>query len=162
MEKGLLDICLFTEPVDIGKYEFLRLKRKEVWGVLVRRDSPLAAMEKVTPEDLVKFPLLMSRREMVQNELANWFGDLFDKIEIASNYNLILNAADMVKNNVGIALCFYIENISNDLRFIPFSPGFRDRRCSGMEEKLCIFTCRYRIYTLHKKRCLPNGFVYIL
>ena len=123
MEKGLLDICLFTEPVDIGKYEFLRLKRKEVWGVLVRRDSPLAAMEKVTPEDLVKFPLLMSRREMVQNELANWFGDLFDKIEIASNYNLILNAADMVKNNVGIALCFYIENISNDLRFIPFSPA---------------------------------------
>ena len=80
-------------------------------------------MEKVTPEDLVKFPLLMSRREMVQNELANWFGDLFDKIEIASNYNLILNAADMVKNNVGIALCFYIENISNDLRFIPFSPA---------------------------------------
>ena len=70
IEKGLLDICLFTEPVDIGKYEFLRLEKKEVWGVLVRKDSPLASKETVTPEDLAKFPLLMSRRELVQNELA--------------------------------------------------------------------------------------------
>lgn len=122
MEKGLLDICLFTEPVDIGKYEFLRLERKELWGVLVRKDSPLAAKKAVAPEDLAKLPLLMSRREMVQNELASWFGDYYDHLEIAANYNLILNAADMVKNHVGIALCFYIENISNDLCFIPFSP----------------------------------------
>ena len=41
---------------------------------------------------------------------------------VAANYNLILNAADMVKNGVGIALCFYIENISDDLCFVPFSP----------------------------------------
>ncbi len=123
IEKGLLDICLFTEPVDIGKYEFLRLEKKEVWGVLVRKDSPLASKETVTPEDLAKVPLLMSRREMVQNELANWFGDFYDQLDVAANYNLILNAADMVKNHIGVALCFYIENISNDLCFIPFSPA---------------------------------------
>ena len=122
MEKGLLDICLFTEPVDISKYEFLRLHEKEIWGVLVRKDSPLAAKESVTPKDLAEMPLLMSRREMVQNELASWFGDYYDKIIVAANYNLILNAAEMVKNGVGIALCFYIENISDDLCFVPFSP----------------------------------------
>ena len=108
MEKGLLDICLFTEPVDISKYEFLRLHKKEIWGVLVRKDSPLAAKESVTPKDLAKIPLLMSRREMVQSELASWFGEYYDKIIVAANYNLILNAADI--------------NISDDLCFVPFSP----------------------------------------
>ena len=94
----------------------------------------------------------MSRREMVQNELANWFGDLFDKIEIASNYNLILNAADMVKNNVGIALCFYIENISNDLRFIPFSPALETGAVLAWKKNL-YFHLPLQNYTLHKKRC---------
>ena len=109
MEKGLLDICLFTEPVDISKYEFLRLHEKEVWGVLVRKDSPLAAKESVTPKDLAEMPLLISRREMVQNELASWFGDYYDKIIVAANYNLILNAADMVKNGVGVAFSPTLE-----------------------------------------------------
>ena len=36
LDKGILDIGLLTEPVDIGKYNFIRLKRKERWCVLVR------------------------------------------------------------------------------------------------------------------------------
>ncbi len=45
IEKGLLDFGLLMEPVDIGKYEFIRMPQKEQWGVLVREDSPLAHRE---------------------------------------------------------------------------------------------------------------------
>ncbi len=55
IERGLLDVGLLTEPVDITKYEFLRLPLQEQWGALVREDSPLAAQNAVTPEDLAKF-----------------------------------------------------------------------------------------------------------
>lgn len=85
-------------------------------------DSPLAEQESVAPGDLVGLPLLMSGRERVQNELASWFGDEFSRIEVAATYNLILNAANMVKNGVGVALGFDLDNVSSTLRFVPLSP----------------------------------------
>lgn len=122
MEKGLLDMGLLTEPVDIGRYAFLRLPQKDQWGVLVPKGSALAEKETVTSRDLVGVPLLVSGREQVRGELANWFGEDYGRIEVAATFNLILNAANMVKNGVGVALCFYLENISDALKFVPLSP----------------------------------------
>lgn len=122
IEKGLLDMGLLTEPVDIGRYAFLRLPQKDRWGVLVPKDSPLAEKASVTPQDLMGVPLILSGREKVRGELAGWFGDGFDCLNIAATYNLILNAANMVKNGVGVAMCFYLENISDALKFVPLSP----------------------------------------
>lgn len=122
MEKGLLDMGLLTEPVDIGRYAFLRLPQKDRWGVLVPKDSALAEKETVTSQDLLGVPLLLSGREQVRGELANWFGEDYGRIEVAATFNLILNAANMVKNGVGAALCFYLENISDALKFVPLSP----------------------------------------
>lgn len=122
LEKGLLDMGLLTEPVDIGRYAFQRLPQKDKWGVLVPKDSLLAKKEVVTPQDLTRVPLLLCGREKVRSELAGWFGDAFDHLNIAATYNLILNAANMVKNGVGVALCFYLENISDALQFVPLSP----------------------------------------
>lgn len=122
MEKGLLDMGLLTEPVDIGRYAFLRLPQKDRWGVLVPKNSALAEKETVTSQDLVGVPLLLTGREQVRGELANWFGEDYGRIEVAATFNLILNAANMVKNGVGVALCFYLENISDALKFVPLSP----------------------------------------
>src|SRR5699024_9962759 len=35
LEKGLLDLGMLIEPVDIGRYEFVRLPQRDRWGVLV-------------------------------------------------------------------------------------------------------------------------------
>lgn len=122
MEKGILDIALLMEPVDIGKYEFVRMPQREQWGALVCADSPLADKETLSPDNLTGQPIIIAKRESVQNELANWFGDTYDKMEIAATYNLILNAANMVRNGVGAALCFQLDNRYDDLRFIPLRP----------------------------------------
>lgn len=42
MERGLLDVGLMAEPIDVRKYHFLMMPVKEQWGALVREDSPLA------------------------------------------------------------------------------------------------------------------------
>ena len=122
LEKGLLDLGLLAEPVDIGRYEFIRMPRRDRWGVWVRRDDPLAAQEAVSPKDLLGVPLLLARRELVQKELAAWFGDDFEKVEVAATYNLILNAINMVRSRVGVALGFYIANLSDELCFLPLTP----------------------------------------
>lgn len=122
LEKGLLDLGLLSEPVDIGQYAFIRMPKRDKWGVWVHRDNPLAEKSSVSPEDLLGVPLLLARREEVRRELAGWFGDVYDKLEIAATYNLVLNAANMVRNHVGAALGFFFGNLSDDLRFIPLSP----------------------------------------
>ena len=123
IEKGTLDIGLLMEPVDVGKYEFIRMPQKEKWGILVRKDSELAAKESINPKDLTNVPLIMVKRELVKNELASWFGDYYEGLQIAATYNLILNAASMVERGVGVALCFDLgAAFYEDLCFIPLAP----------------------------------------
>ncbi len=44
LDRGLVDVGLLLEPVDIEKYDFVRLAQKETWGVLMRRDHPQRSM----------------------------------------------------------------------------------------------------------------------
>lgn len=122
LDTGLLDMGLLTEPVDVGRYAFCRMKERDRWGVLVRLDSPLAGLDSVTPDDLEQVSLIISGRERVQRELANWFGDRWERLQIAASFNLILNAANMVRYGVGTALSFDLNFSFDDLRFIPLSP----------------------------------------
>ena len=122
LDTGLLDMGLLTEPVDVGRYAFCRMKERDRGGVLVRLDSPLAGLDSVTPDDLEQVPLIISGRERVQRELANWFGDRWERLQIAASFNLILNAANMVRYGVGTALSFDLNFSFDDLRFIPLSP----------------------------------------
>ena len=122
LDTGLLDMGLLTEPVDVGRYVFCRMKERDRWGVLVRLDSPLAGLDSVTPDDLEQVPLIISGRERVQRELANWFGNRWERLQIAASFNLILNAANMVRYGVGTALSFDLNFSFDDLRFIPLSP----------------------------------------
>ena len=122
LDKGLLDIGLLTEPVDIMKYNFIRLKRKERWGVLVRKDSKLAGKDSVRPEDLLDVPVFLTRRALVKNEIEGWFGDYYEQVHIAGTYNLLNNAAVMVRNHIGMAFCFELHSQYDDLKYIPIVP----------------------------------------
>lgn len=123
IEKGVLDIGLLMEPVDVGKYEFIRMPQKEKWGILIRKDSELAVKESINPKDLTNVPLIMVKRELVKSELASWFGDYYEGLQIAATYNLILNAASMVERGVSVALCFDLgAAFYEDLCFIPLAP----------------------------------------
>lgn len=104
MDKGLTDIGLLLEPVDMEKYDFIRLSIKERWVVLMRPDDPLAKKKFVTAKDLAKLPIIIVRRPSVQNELANWFGGIFSNLHILFRSNLSTNAAIMVQNGLGYAL----------------------------------------------------------
>ncbi len=107
LDKGLLDIGLLLEPVDMEKYDFIRLNIKEKWVVLMRPDDLLAQKEAVTAKDLSALPLILPRRMRVQNELASWFGDYYTKLNVAFTSNLNTNGAIMVSR--GLAYSLVIE-----------------------------------------------------
>lgn len=101
MDRGLMDVALLLEPVDVGKYEFVRLKEGERQQVLMRPDDPLAQKEVVHPEDLKDLPLILPRRQDVQNEITNWFGAYYQKLNVRFTCNMPTNGAKMVRKGLG-------------------------------------------------------------
>lgn len=107
MDRGLVDIGLLLEPIDIEKYDFIRLNMKERWVALMRPDSPLAEKDSVTAEELSELPLILPRRLRVQSELASWFGGYYEKLNVLFTSNLSTNSAIMV--NQGLAYSVVVE-----------------------------------------------------
>lgn len=126
LEKGLLDIGVLLEPVDMEKFEFRRMPRRERWIALMRPDDALAGNRAVTPEDLRTAPLILPRRANVRNEIASWFGDSFSAARILFEINLSTNGALMVREGLGRAVV--IEGSlpflnTSDLVALPLSPA---------------------------------------
>ena len=101
MNKGLVDIALFMEPVDTEGLDYIRITDCDHWCVGMRPDDPLAEKEFIKKEDLIGKPLILPERMNVQSELANWFGKDFSKLQIAFTSNLGTNAGIMAANGLG-------------------------------------------------------------
>lgn len=101
MNKGLVDIGLFLEPVDTSDMEYIRIRGCDHWVVGLRPEDPLAQQEYVTKEELLNLPLILPERLSVQSEIANWFGKDFDRIHVAFTSNLGTNAGVMAMHGLG-------------------------------------------------------------
>ena len=129
LEKGLLDFGVFVEPADISRYNSIRLPVMDTWGLILRKDHPLAQKERITREDLGDVPLIMSRQEMAAqkagNDYLDWFGGSYELLNVVAGYNLMYNGALMVRSGLGCAVG--LDRIVNttetsDLCFRPFDP----------------------------------------
>ncbi|MBO4317914.1 MAG: LysR family transcriptional regulator [Mailhella sp.] len=105
LDKGLIDFGVLIEPADLQPYSFIRMPVKDTWGLLMRKDSPLAARNAVRPEDLAGLPIIISRQSLMRNELAGWMGEWFDQLNVIMTYNLLYNAALMAEEGLGHVLC---------------------------------------------------------
>ena len=130
MDKGLIDVGLLLEPIDISKYDFVRLSQKETWGVLMRDDHPLADRESIAPDEIAKYPLILPLRERVRAEIMNWFKYDENELNVPLSYTLLSNAVLLVEEGLGCAFCLdgalAIRN-SPHLRFIPIKPEHTTR-----------------------------------
>ena len=123
IERGLLDVGLLQEPVDITKYRFVRTPGREQWGVLVREDSELASRERVGPADLAAVPLILPERETVQNELLNWFGPYAERLHVTATGNLLYNLASLARDSGSGVLTLNLDCTYPGLRFVPLDPA---------------------------------------
>ena len=104
LEKGLLDFGILVEPGDLKKYDYIKLPVTDVWGVLMRKDSPLARKDCIRPKDLWDQPLLLSQQAIGKDSLSNWFKRDYSTLNIIATYNLIFNATLMVDEGLGYAM----------------------------------------------------------
>lgn len=119
LDKGLLDVGILMEPVEVEKYDFIRLPKKDVWGILIPEDDPLAQKSSITPADLQTLPLIVNWR-IVEREAKAWFGGDTDHLNVVCTYDLIDNAVLLVERHLGYA--FVIEGVSKHLPGLVFRP----------------------------------------
>lgn len=123
LDKGLLDIGLLIEPVEIEKYDFVRLPQREVWGALLPLGDPLEEKEAVTPGDLRARTLIAPQR-MGEREMKAWFGGDTERLHIYCTCDLAANAALLVEQGLGVALTIEGAVSSyNNVSFRPLSPA---------------------------------------
>lgn len=104
MDDGLTDIGLLLEPVDMERYEYVRMPVKERWAAVMPSGVPLAKREYVTAKDLADVPVILPSRQKVHDEVANWFGSRYEKLRVIGVSNLSTNSALMVRAGLGFAL----------------------------------------------------------
>lgn len=124
LDKGLIDFGLLFKEIDAQKYEAIPVPIKDTWGVLMRRDSPLAKKETICPEDLWDKPLIVSHQKGDDIYLGRWLQREESELHIVATYNLLFNASLLVDEGLGYALCYdkLINTQGSNLCFRPLSP----------------------------------------
>ena len=146
LDKGLLDFGVLIQPADISKYNYINLYEKDIWGVIMRKDSFLAEKEQIRKEDLLNLPLICSRQAIsphqTGNEFSDWFGEDFGKLDIVTTFNLVYNASIMVDAGIGYAITLdNLADTSEDstLCFRPLEPK--------LESGLNIIWKKYQVFS---------------
>ena len=91
------------EPVDVTPFHSIEIPVLETWGVLMRRDDPLAEKTAVTPDALRQTPghsLILQKRETLQGFFENWYGPI-DPGQVVAWHDMLANAAHMVHRGLG-------------------------------------------------------------
>ncbi len=124
LDKGLVDFGLFVGNTNLDRYNYFKLPSYDTWGLLVRSDDSLANKKTISPHDLENLPIICPRQALNRNELSNWLGNEFNKLNIISTYNLLYNVSLMVEEKIGYAVSLSnLHEVTNEnLIFRPFDP----------------------------------------
>ena len=125
LDKGLLDFAILLGDFPKLKYDYLTLPIHDIWGVLMRKDSPLAQKETIVPSDIVQEPLILSRQTGNKNDLYRWLGKMPADLHTVATYNLIFNASIMVEEGLGYAFALdgLVDTTRRNLAFRPLRPA---------------------------------------
>lgn len=122
LDRGILDFAIIAHGnIDLKKYDYVTLPTKNRWGLLMRKDSPLAQKQSILREDILNLPLICSRQGL-EEEIFEWLGEFKTELNIVATYDMMFNAAIMVRENFGYALG-YDKIISDaEICFRPLEP----------------------------------------
>lgn len=125
LKRGILDFGIVIQQESPKDYPCIELPYEDRWGVLMRKDSPLATLPAIRPEDLEHLPLIFSKQSLKWKEFDTWFHKDESQLHIVATYNLLYNATLFAEEGIGYVICFNrLINIPDDSPLIikPLDP----------------------------------------
>ncbi|MBB1127785.1 MULTISPECIES: LysR family transcriptional regulator [Limosilactobacillus] len=129
LKHGTIDFAVLMGKRDLKKYNYLNLPEVNTWGLVIKKNDPLATKDVITPSDLIGLPLLVSEQALEEHTFQEWWGNLDEKMNIIGTFTLVFNAQLMVNqgNTYMIIFDHLINNSnSNNLVFRPLSPALTE------------------------------------
>lgn len=125
LDRGEIDLGILIDPVEAAKYDYIRLPAQDRWGIILKQDHPLAQQGFASWEEASKLPLILPRREIVQEEIASWFGVERNALHVFALHNLLTNAIPFVLAGLGYPICVegsYTIRPAEGAAFVPILP----------------------------------------
>ncbi len=141
LDRGLIDFAVIVEPPNLSKYNYLEVPETNTWGLVIKKDDPLAKKEKICVHDLIDLDLICSEQAM-QVDIPRWCGEKADILNLSGTINLAYNGSIFVKEGLGYMLTFdKLTNTGEDngLCFRPLSPP--------LETKMYVIWKKYQVFT---------------
>lgn len=141
LDRGLIDFAVIVEPPNLSKYNYLEVPEINTWGLVMRKDDPLAQKKKICVDDLTDLELICSKQAM-QVDIPRWCGEKADMLNLSGTINLAYNGSVFVKERVGYMLTFdKLTNTGEDseLCFRSLTPS--------LETKMYVIWKKYQVFT---------------
>ena len=141
LDRGLLDFAVIAQAVDLSKYNYLELPGADIWGVVMRKDAPLAQREAICTDDLLELPLIVSRQGL-REDIPRLFGEKADRLNVTATLNLAYNGSVLAREGLGYVLTFdklVDTSRESQLCFRPLFPR--------LETRLYIIWKKYQVFS---------------
>ena len=131
--RGQYDFLLECEVQPHVNMNVLDLPDNDVWGLVVRRDDPLASLPCIKPSDVLGRQLITSRQGTKVGPLHDWLGDHAEKVDVVATYSLGMNAKWLIRAGFGVAFAYDgllvppHSSATTDLVFVPLEPRIESR-----------------------------------
>lgn len=124
IDKGLCDMGLLLGPMRQERYDYLNIYTKDIYGLLMRDDDPLAAQDEINIDQLKSLPIILADQTFYGHQDLDWFGRDESVLQVVATYNLIYNATFLVEHGVGYALTLagLVNTTGRPLAFRPITP----------------------------------------
>lgn len=124
IDKGLADMGLLLGPMRQEKYDYLNIHQKDIYGLLMRADDPLAKQETINIDQLKTLPIILPDQTFFGHQDLDWFGNDESVFHVVATYNLIYNATFLVEHGIGVALCLadLVNTAGRNLTFRAIQP----------------------------------------
>ena len=150
LDKGLLDFAVICETPDERKYHAVVFPESDYFGVILPADSPLAALDVITADDLIGLPLFCSGQSW-ENDIRPWARERFSALRLEGSFRLSYNGSMFAKERLGVLLT--LNNLidaspESGLVFRPLSPR--------LEMKMYLIWNKYQSFTPIAERFLKQ------
>ena len=141
LDRGLIDFAVIVEPPNLSRYNYLEIPEVDIWGLVLRKDDPLAKKESICFADLKPLALICSQQGM-QFDISRWCGEKADQLNLTGTINLAYNGSVFVREGLGYMLTFdRLVNTGPDspLCFRPLEPR--------LETRMFVIWKKYQVFT---------------
>ena len=128
LENGTIDFAMSGVVPLTTRFANIKLPLQDTWGLLMRKDDPLAEKAFVQAEDIRNLPLLAGRSDNFRSLMSGWLGYDFHQLNLIGTSFLMTSSEALVKEKVAYAIIregIMNEGIHSEICFRPFEPEIK-------------------------------------